>query len=233
MDKREFKVRASGASHIVAQPRSKKDKEAGLLAESVKTHVRDVFLSDFFGYRETVVTDIMTKGHLMETESRKLVQAVLGGETRMRNVTQFDNDFARGTPDIVMKDCVEDIKNPWSLRTFFNASITPAYYWQAQVYMWLTEVHKFRLIYTLNPTPFELIQNEKNRLFYKFEDANNNPDYEEACKQIDHNNDLILQLPEEFRVKVFDIEYNQTDIDFLMNQILRCRKYYKELEASL
>lgn len=233
MKNKEFKVRASSAYKIIAQPKSKKDKEAGLLGETAKSYVQEVFLKDCFGYEEQVFTEQMTKGHLLEAESRKMIKNVLGGEIRLRNTKNYSNKHATGTPDIILKDCIEDVKNSWNLKTFFNASVLPAYYWQAQVYMYLTGIFKYRLIYTLNPTPYDMIESEKYRLSFKFDGGDSNEDFKKAAEQIEHNNNLIYELPEKFRVKVFDIDYSQKDIDFLISQIEKGKTLYKEMFKNL
>jgi hypothetical protein len=232
MGNHEFKIRASAASQIVAQPQSKADKEAGKLGKTSENYVRDIFLLNKYGYREQVITDAMTKGNLCEAESRELISEVLGGGVRMRNINHYSNVYATGTPDIVLKDCLEDIKNSWNLKTFFNSEVQNAYYWQAQVYMWLTNIFKYRLIYTLNPTPFDMVEHEKYRMSFKFEGGDSNPDFKEFEKQIDHNNNLILSLQPKERIRVFEIEYCESDIEFLISQVVKCRNYYDNLKLA-
>lgn len=220
--------RCSGLGHLMTKPRTKSEK----LSKTAKTFIEETWLLNEFGYREDVFTPEIMKGHLCEAESRKLIRNVLGGEYRERNTERFKNDFISGHPDIVLKheDFVEDIKNPKSLKTFIKSEITKLYYWQLVGYMWLTGKTKARLIYTLNPDPFEIIEDAKKRLYFKFDCDEDNPDYITACAQIDHNNKLIEVLSDEKRLRFFEIELKQSDIDDLKTAIQNAWEYYNTLE---
>lgn len=220
------------ANDLLTQPKTIKDKEAGLLSETTKTLVEDKWLKDQFGYKEPVMTPQLMKGLLCEQDVFGLVQKVLGGEFRRKNPITFQNEYIIGTPDVILKneDYVEDVKSSWSLKTFFNAELTPLYNTQAQCYMWLTGKRNYRLIYGLVPTPFEFILDEQRRFSYKFGMGyETNPDYLDIERQIDHNNSLIETIPIEKRIKVFEFKYDETVIENLKSQIEKARKYYNTL----
>jgi len=123
------------------------------LTQGAKTLVSEMWEEHEHGYRERVYTDSMKKGHLCEGQSRDLVRKVLGGPFRKRNTRVFENDWLRGTPDIV--DPLEDIKNALNLRTFRNAELSSVYEWQIRAYIMLLndngiECEEGKVIYTLN-----------------------------------------------------------------------------------
>jgi len=220
------------AHGLLTEPKSKADKDAGLLGETAKTLVKDLWLKNNYGYRERIMTDEMYKGLICEQDSMALVQSVLGGEFRKRFNQRIENDYIIGTPDIVLEheDCIEDVKTSYTLKTFMNAELTPTYHTQGQCYMWLTGKRNYRLIYCLVPTPSEIILNEQKRLFYKFDCNEENKDYQEMCEQLEHNNSLILKLPIEQRVKVFNFGYNEEHIEKLKVQIDKARIFYNSLK---
>lgn len=223
-------IRCSGAGALLTEPKLKSDKEAGLLSETAKTFVTDMWLFNTFGFKESIKNDYMDKGNFMEQDSMDLVQNVLGGAFRSRYNQKLQNDYVIGTPDIVLNDCVEDIKTSWSLKTFYNAELTKMYTAQAQCYMWLTGKTNYRLIYCLVPTPQHIINSQLEKLVWKFDKNYENEDYIKECEQIQKNNDLINDLPMDKRVKVFAFEYDESFIENLKLKIEKAREFYNTLK---
>ena len=222
--------RCSGTGSLMTDPKLKADKDAGNLSETAKTFVEDKWLFDTFGFAESIKNQYMDKGNECEQDSMDLVTQVLEGGFRSRYNTKLQNDYVIGTPDIVLADCVEDIKTSWNLKTFFNAELSKMYYAQAQCYMWLTGKEKYRLIYSLVPTPQSMVLNECEKLVYKYGKNYDNEDYIAECQQIQRNNDLIKELPTEKRVKVFAFDYDPNYIETLKNKIEKAREYYNTLK---
>jgi len=220
------------AHGLLTEPKTIKDKEAGKLALTTQTLVKDMWLHREYGYKERVMTDEMYKGLICEQDSMALVQSVLGGEFRKRFNKRIENEYLIGTPDIVLdsEDYVEDVKTSYTLKSFFNAELTDLYHTQGQCYMWLTGKRSYRLIYCLVPTPGEIILNEQKKLYYKFNCNEENKDYQQMSEQVQFNNDLILNLPIEKRVKVFEFGYDETVIEKLKLQIDKARIYYSSLK---
>ena len=222
--------RCSGTGSLMTEPKLKADKDAGNLSETAKTFVEDKWLFDTFGFAESIKNQYMDKGNECEQDSMDLVTQVLEGGFRSRYNTKLQNEYVIGTPDIVLQDCVEDIKTSWNLKTFFNAELSKMYFAQAQCYMWLTGKEKYRLIYALVPTPQSMVLNECEKLVYKYGKNYDNEDYIAECQQIQRNNDLIKELPIEKRVKVFAFDYDPNYIETLKGKIEKAREYYNTLK---
>lgn len=221
--------RASGVGALLTEPKLKADKDAGNLSATAKAFVFQTWLLNEYGYREYMQNDAMTKGLMQEQDSMELVQDVLGGQFRVKNRERFSNEYLCGTPDIILPDCIEDIKTSKNLRTFLEAGLEPMYEAQAMSYMALKQIPQYRLIYALVPDTPEAIMKAKERLVYSFGMDYSNADYIAECEQIQHNNDLILTLPKEKRIKIFSFDYSQ---DYIDNLYAKCRKaieYYKTL----
>jgi len=230
----ELLFRCSRLHSLTTEPKSKADKEKGELSKTAKNMIREIWLEKTYGYKEEVITDELMKGLLCEQDSISLVQKVLGGEFRIKCPTPKSNDFIKGHCDIELKkeDVIEDIKTSYNLRTFFNAELEDVYYGQGQGYMELYGKKNYRLIYCLVPTPEKMILEAKKRLYFKFDCNEDNEDYIKLCEQIDYNNNLILQIPLNERLKIFNFEYNAEYIDKLYKKIIKAREYYKSLSLN-
>lgn len=220
-----MKFRCSRIYELMTKPREK-SKE---LSDTAKGLIIDTYLQNTYGYKEDVMTDAMYKGIFLENEAIGLVTKVLGG-FRIKNDQRFENDFVIGTPDVVYKDYVEDIKVSENIRTFVNAEISKMYEWQLQSYMWLTGKTKARLIYCLLPDPQEITLNKKERVFYKFNCDAESIDYQLCSKQIDLNQETIKSIPIEKRVRVFEIDFDPSKIEDLKVAVENATTYYNSLK---
>jgi len=227
-----LKIRASQAYKMMTEPKLKADKEAGNLSETTKTYIRELFLLHEYSYSDVVISKEMRKGIITEDNSLTLVQDVMGGVLRIKNIRNFQDEFFTGTPDIILPDCIEDVKSCWSPKSFMEADLCINYYIQGQVYMHLTGVHNYRLIYCLNNTPENLITAEKQRYYYMFDCDESNPELIAIYNQIDANHHFD-HIAKEKRIKIFDIEYNEEIIEILKNKILKAREYYSNLILNI
>lgn len=222
--------RCSKLAALMTEPKTKAAKEAGELSETAKTFVEEMWLRDTYGFNEPVMTDEMMKGLICEQDAVALAQKVLGGEFRIKNTEHFRNEYICGTPDIILKqsDYVEDMKTSWNLKTFFNAELEKAYYWQAIGYMALTGKRKYRLIYCLVNTPGEIVSELIKRVWFKFGCDDTNETYNQMADQIERNHKFD-DIPTEKRIKVFEFDFSQDDYDKLICHIEKARIYYNSL----
>ena len=100
--------------------------------------------------------------------------------------------------------------------------------------MWLTGAKQAELIYCLVNTPESIINDEKRRLSWSMNliDPDANPDYIEACKEIDRVS-LYDDIPRSERIHIIKIERNDEDIEFLKGKVLKARQYLKDLNDGL
>lgn len=224
----EILFRASEAYKLAVEAKSKADKEAGMLSETTKDFVLDLFLKNKFNYDEVVLTKEMLKGITLEEQAITLVSKVKN-KPRFKNTKKYENYYFKGIPDIVLKEEIEDIKISYNLKNFYKAELIKQYYWQGQVYMYLTGKKVFNLIYCLLPTPEEYITSEKLKYYYMFNCNEEDEMYIKISQQIEHNNNVINSLPSHKRIKEFTIFYNEKDINFLTIQAQKAIEYYNTL----
>ena len=232
--------RCSNLAPLMSEPKLKADKEAGKLSQGAMTLVEDLWLKNNYGYDEEIITDQILKGILCEQDSIALVQQVLGGEFRIsakrhpewRDKLPLKNDYICGNPDIILTDCVEDIKTSFDIRTFFRAELTDQYELQLQGYMALTGKKKARLIYCLVDTPLEIVTELKKRAYFKFNCDEQNPDYIRISEQHEFNHEVASRIEPKDRVKIYEFDYNPETIIKLYGQIEKARNYYETLSLN-
>jgi len=206
------------------------------LGATAKAVVEQRFLEVQYGARQPVVTDEMLKGHMVESDSVRLLDQVLPVNEYRKLYTgkRRHNDFFDGICDIELSDVIEDMKSSWSLVTFFKtrqSTIPEDYYGQGQVYMDLFGKDKFRLCYVLVSTPDELLYKAERRLEYKF-NSDESKDYQEAVEQL-WSIHKVNHIPAQDRVKVFEFERNEEYLTELKKRVEYAREYYSTLRLNM
>lgn len=201
------------------------------LSQTAKSYIISLWLRLEYGYQEPVVTNELMKGHLCEQDSIELVSNLIpSSQFRVKNREHYEDEYFTGTPDVILsKDgFVEDLKSSWTLRTFFESSPGKDYEGQAQVYMHLTGIPRYRLIYCLVDTPEEIVLQEMKRYYYKFGRDEGNPEYERICNQLEAMH-KVSHIPEADRMKVYEYHYDAAYIEELIFRVKEARKFYEKL----
>lgn len=201
------------------------------LSQTAKSYIASLWLRLEYGYQEPVVTNELLKGHLCEQDSIELVTDLIpASEFRVKNRDHYEDDFFTGTPDVILRKegVIEDLKSSWTLRTFFEAKPDKDYIGQAQVYMHLTGIPRYRLIYCLVDTPDEIVMQEMKRYYFKFGQDEGNPEYERICNQLEAMH-KVSHIPQEDRMKVYTYSYDPDYIEELIFRVKEARKYYAAL----
>ena len=223
-----FKLRGSAAGKATPQPRSKADKEAGMLSKTTQTFCQEWLKEQLYKRTKDFSNKYTEKGLIVEDNSIDFVAEQLGFGMLLKNEKHFEDDYFTGTPDVVLNALIIDVKNSFDAFTFplFDTDVpNKDYYWQAQVYMELTGREEYKLIYTLMDTPLHLIEQEA----YWFSKKNGYGELTDKIYQTFLDKMTFSDVPDELRIKVFNIKKNKNDIDFLKSQVLKCRNYLQTL----
>lgn len=199
----DFKIRASASGQIMTNPRVKTE----LLSETTKTYVFDWLKENIYGYRKELNNKYVTKGLELEDEAIDKAIELLDLPFTLKNEQFYENEYFTGTPDLIIKDTVYDIKCSWSAFTFplFEEKIPNINYkYQVNVYMHLLGLKKAKVIYVLLNTPDSLLNWEEK-----------------------HNYD---DLDKKFRIKVYEFEYDEMIINDLKERVENIRSFIKELK---
>lgn len=194
------------------------------LPDTCTTYLQEWVKESLYKRRKEVSTKYMEKGLVVEDNALDFIADYLDLGLLIKNDKHHQNEFAQGTPDAILKDTVIDAKACWDCFTFplFESEIPDKdYYWQGQIYMWLTDRQKYKLVYALMDTPEYLIEKEfKFNNFYE-------KDWEEFRAKY-----IYSDIPDDLRIKIFEFERNYSDIERIKNRVIECRAYIKTLNLT-
>lgn len=215
-----YKFRCSSLPALMTKSRSKTDP----LSETAKTYLRELWIREVFAREKFDTKNKFTdKGIACESDSLDLVQNVTG-QTYFKNKKELNNEWIKGTPDVILSDSVIDIKTSWDIWTYSNVdekSAQKAYYYQLLGYMWLTGTEKGDLMYCLVNTPEEIMNHELYKLSFRFPEINES---EEAAEKFKRNY-LFDDISPVLRLKRYQLYLVPEDIEELKEKILQCREY--------
>lgn len=223
------KIRCSALGQIMTDPRSGKE-----LSETCKTYLLDLYIKEKYGREKEISSKYTIKGTMVEEDSITLY-SLHRNILFEKNEEIFENSHILGTPDIVLKDEIIDIKSSWDIFTFFKVQTKPIdkdYYWQLQGYMAMSGAKKARLVYCLVNTPVIFLNDEKNKLFYKLDAVTKeNKEYKQACEELELSM-TFDDIPIETRIYEISIERNDEDINRINQRVEECRKWLQEFESK-
>lgn len=224
-----YRERASQVGRIMTNSRSKSE----VLSETCKTRIEEKFLEDRFGIKKEFWSKATDKGITEEPISIKLMGRVFNLFGVSKNELSFKNDFLSGTPDVIYNGEIYDVKSSWSGSTFkwfeSDEEIDKNYFYQMQAYMELTGLKKANLVYCLVNAPEQMIMDEIRRQAWKegmIEPTDELEDKVRLQMTFDH-------IPEELRVRKFEIEYSAETIQAIKERVTLCDEYYKSLESII
>jgi hypothetical protein len=219
-----MKIRASQLGRIMTAPRSKSE----VLSQTAKTYIEELAKEHLFGIKKVFKSRYTDKGNEVEEKAIELTEDVLGFEFLTKNEDYYQNDWVKGTPDIITTSLVIDVKSSWSGDTFpfFETELpNKDYYYQVMGYMWLTGKKNALISYCLINTPEEIVNDEIRRTAwgkYEIEPSEETIRDVMAIHSFDH-------IPKERRVKAFHVEYNEAVVNEMKTRIEHCRTYFNEL----
>lgn len=222
---KQFKIRASIAHSIMTNPRSKSE----VLSQTAKSYCEQWVKEQIYSRSYEFTSKYTEKGTIVEDTAIDLIaEAYYNGALLIKNEDHFTNDFATGTPDVILKSEIIDNKSSWDCFTFplFETELDKKYWWQMQTYMWLTGYDVAKVIYTLVDTPYHIIEREAKTFCYRNGMDELDLDvYNEFVKKMTYKN-----IPIENRTKMFTVERDNNAIDELKERVILCREYIDLLQ---
>jgi hypothetical protein len=219
-----MKIRCSQLGKIMTSSRSKSE----VLSQTAKTYIEELAKEHLFGIKKVFKSRYTDKGNEVEDKAIELTEDVLGFEFLTKNEDYYQNDYIKGTPDIITTSLVIDVKSSWSGDTFpfFETELpNKDYYYQVMGYMWLTGKKNALISYCLINTPEEIVNDEIRRTSwgkYEIEPSEETIRDVVALHSFDH-------IPKDRRVKAFHVEYNEGVVNEMKTRIEHCRTYFNEL----
>ena len=226
-----FKIRCSQIGKIMSEPRSKKQKEAGDLSDTAKSYCKLWLKEQIYNRKNTFSSKYTAKGNEVEDHSIQFIGRVMNLGIVFKNEEYFEDEYKHGTPDILPLDypnLILDAKNSWDWSTFpiYEAELpTTDYSWQGIGYMSLTNRYEYKVAYCLSDTPEYLIEAEARRYCF-------NNGYDDLTGEIYSDFERRMtysDIPNNLKIKVFDVKFSQEQVDKVHEQVLKCRDYIKSL----
>jgi len=227
MEIKPFKIRCSAIGQIMTNPRSKTE----LLSETTKKYCKTWLLEQIFNRRKEFSNKYTEKGIQNEDEGLDFIAKMLNYGMLIKNDEFYYNDFIEGTPDALLPILVIDDKNSWDCFTFplLETEIPNIdYYYQLQGYMELTGKKQAKLIYTLTDTPEHLIERECRNWCYK-----NGYDLDLDIFNEFKSKMTYPDIEDRFKIKIFDIDYDENIIKSIFERVVLCRNYIETLIFNL
>ena len=200
------------------------------LSTGAKTYIRELWLEENFGIRQEINSCYIDKGNQVEDLSIELAETMLELGRMYKNDEYFENNYVKGTPDVVTDTHIIDVKSSWSAATFpfFDETLSNKNYeWQLKAYMWMSNIHKAFLSYCLVPTPDVLVEDEMRRISWKRGEAGEVSQEVENEVRAFHN---LEAIPIINRIKSFEVTLNSDDIVKMRDKVTLAREYYNTLK---
>lgn len=185
----------------------------GFLEDWVNGHV--------YQRRIEVVTKFTYKGNAVEEDAIAYASGYIAEMgLSSKNEEHFENEFFKGTPDVIGDHYVFDAKSSWSHDTFpLYASEIPEsdYDWQVLGYMDLTGKTQGRVVFVLMSMPEEIIEKEAR---WKLGPDHTREEYLEFAKNYQYDD-----LPAYLRIKEYEVAYDPDKIEAVKKRVRECRDY--------
>lgn len=239
MSKHKWLIRASQIGDLMASDRSGKG-----LGETAKKIILENVLFYKYGIEpKEISSKYLEKGNIKEAENITLAAKILDwpGVDPQNTKTRLINDFITGEPDVLTPLTLADIKSSWDASTFpWLAEKCPNknYIFQMQSYLWLSNRETCYLVYVLSNTPENLIYDEirkdvwKNLANPKFADKTEN-EIEEIIEAKIRAQLTFDQIPENKRIKVFEIKRDETIIEQIKTRVIEAREQFDLLFETI
>lgn len=148
-------VHATDCHKLMTNPQKKGEE----LSETTKTWLKEKAVEEVLGLRKTVTTKPILKGILCEQNSIELYNTVMQSNYKKNETTKERNGFC-GTPDLIGKEGIIEIKTSWDATTFpfFKDEVNKlvkkyGHDWQCRAYMMLFNIERATVAYCLVDTP--------------------------------------------------------------------------------
>lgn len=233
---KQFKIRASAVTDIMADPRLKSE----TISEGAKTYCKKWLKEELFGRRYFFTSKYTNKGIETEEEALNILVRVLKLPMIYKNEERKFDDFKTGECDFICDGIIYDNKSSYSFDTFplFETKLDPKYYGQMQVYMSLWGLDKSRVCHTLVNTPIDILEKELkwiddvNERQHKALNHVFTMEYWHEVKERffkDAEPIIFAPIEDKYRVRVFDVDRDDDYINKINIKVKLCRDYIDKL----
>jgi len=212
-----------------------------------------------YGRKPEIESKYFVYGHEVEKAGRDLLSEIVG-KFLTQDTERRQNEWVTGLRDIKSDDIIIDIKNSYTLDTFYNHIVEGAsdlYLWQLDCYMDLWDIKDALLCYTLIDTPGHMIEDELRHKNWKeplFEFSGNVIESQidvvkrivtehiytrQALEKFCHDSqnvkiewfDDFKEIPKHERLHMVEHSFSQERIEIRNESIRKCREYMNGIQV--
>jgi len=211
-DARIGKLTASRFGGLLTRPRSKKDKEAGLVSKTTETYLREKVTEVLTGETRQLSSEALTWGSETENDAREFYELnKLVEVEQVGFISWKENLMVGGSPDgLVGLDGIIEIKCPYDSNNhtvyLYNKEIPKAYYAQIQGNLFITD-RKWCDFIVYNPRVID-------------------DKYKMIVIRIERDEEFIKKLKEVIGISLNNLEEMLKVVDLTFEDVLE-RKYVK------
>lgn len=175
------------------------------LPQTCKTYLHEWYAGD----QEEIRSKYTDKGEYVEDELIDYMAAQLGHGIAEKNRVRVSDEFFDGEADVVLDDCVIDVKAPWNKTTLHQRVLTGLDY-----------EYKIQLIVYCH-----LYKKPKGVVFYGLMDTPPDCNYD--------NEVIYSDMPDNERWIAYGVEANEDIIETLRKRVIMCRAYLEQYDKEV
>lgn len=226
----EIKIHCSSLGKLLTEPKSKADKENGELSATAKSHLIEVYARELYDFKKELNNKYITKGNEVEEEGINELSLHLRYPMD-KNEETFIGDYFVGTPDVITRNMVFDVKSSYDWITFLSnipSELDPMYVAQVNGYLDLLGYDTGYIAYILLDTPESIRNKEKFYLLSSMDViSEESPSFVKAWEEKEKNM-IFSSHPIEERILLFEVKKDQELLEKAKQKVVKARKFLEE-----
>ena len=226
----EIKIHCSSLGKLLTSPKSKADVEANNLSATAKSHLIEVYAKELYDFRKELNNKYITKGNEVEQEGIDTLSLQLRYPME-KNEEVFSSEYFIGTPDVITKNMVFDVKSSYDWITFLSnipSELDPMYVAQVNGYLDLLGYDTGYIAYILLDTPESIRNKEKFYLLSSMDViSEESPAFVKAWEEKEKNM-IFSNHPIEDRILLFEVKKDQELLEKAKQKVVKARQFLEE-----
>ena len=226
----EIKIHCSSLGKILTNPKSKADIEEGNLSATAKSHLIEVYARELYDFKKELNNKYVNKGWEVEPEAIEELSLQVRYPME-KNEEVFSSEYFVGTPDVITKNMVFDVKSSYDWITFLSnipSELDPMYVAQVNGYLDLLGYDTGYIAYVLLDTPESIRNKEKFYLLSSMDViSEESPSFVKAWEEKEKNM-IFSNHPIEERILLFEVKKDQELLEKAKQKVVKARQFLEE-----
>ena len=226
----EIKIHCSSLGKILTNPKSKADIEEGNLSATAKSHLIEVYARELYDFKKELNNKYVNKGWEVEPEAIEELSLQVRYPME-KNEEVFSSEYFVGTPDVITKNMVFDVKSSYDWITFLSnipSELDPMYVAQVNGYLDLLGYDTGYIAYVLLDTPESIRNKEKFYLLSSMDViSEESPSFVKAWEEKEKNM-IFSNHPIEERMLLFEVKKDQELLERAKQKVIKARQFLEE-----